>query len=221
MSIEGFDKKPQSAFLNVPEQPQSLDKTIRTSLGTSEAFRDYLHFSKMHSDEFWEQIASEFEWIRRWDSVQKGTLPKFEFFSGGIMNPCANLLDRHVAKGAGNRVALIWEGETGESAFLTYQMLLDEVQRFSNVLKGIGIRRGDPVAIFLPNVIECVVAILALFPHRRGLQHDFLGFLSACPTRSPRSIFAEGSDYRRSLHSPWQTYPAQGQSGRMYRKARR
>src|ERR1700739_4271130 len=163
MSTEADATTLKSFHAKVSEQPLSLDKAMRTEMGDADAFRKYLRFSKEHSDAFWEQIASEFEWIRRWDIVQKGTLPEFEFFSGGVMNVCVNLVDRHVDKGAGNRVALIWEAETGESSFLTYQMLLDEVKRCANMLKGIGVSRGSPVAIFLPNVIECVVTILACF----------------------------------------------------------
>ena len=148
---------------NIPEQSLLPDRSQQTAMGSAEAFLEYLRFSKQDSDRFWEQIASEFEWIRRWDTVQKGTLPEFEFFSGGVMNPCVNLLDRHVARGSGNRVALIWEAETGESSFRTYSMLLDDVHRCSNMLKSLGVGHGSAVAIFLPNVIECVVAILACF----------------------------------------------------------
>lgn len=161
---------------NIPEQPLLPDRSQQTAMGSAEAFLEYLRFSKQDSDKFWEQIASEFEWIRRWDTVQKGALPEFEFFSGGVMNPCINLLDRHVARGSGNRVALIWEAETGESSFRTYNMLLDEVQRCANMLKSLGVDHGSPVAIFLPNLIECVVAILACFRIGAIYNTVFSGF---------------------------------------------
>jgi acetyl-CoA synthetase len=176
---------------NIPEQPLLPDRSQRTAMGSAEAFLEYLRFSKQDSDKFWEQIASEFEWMRRWDSVQKGTLPEFEFFSGGVMNPCVNLVDRHIARGNGNQVALIWEAETGESSFLTYQMLLDEVQRCANMLKSLGVGHGSAVAIFLPNVMECVVAILACFRIGAIYNTVFSGFsakalndrlVAFCPT---------------------------------------
>lgn len=179
MSNKSAEEK-QAAFSNIPEQPLLLGKAKRTAMGTPDAFREYLQFSKTHSDQFWEQTASEFEWMRRWDVVQKRALPDFEFFSGGIMNPCVNMLDRHVVNGAGNRAALIWEAETGESLFLTYGMLLDEVKRCANVLKSIGISRGDAVAIFLPNIVECVVAILACFRIGAVYNTVFSGFFCKC-----------------------------------------
>ncbi len=145
-------------------------------MGSAEAFLEYLRFSKQDSDKFWEQIASEFEWIRRWDTVQKGTLPEFEFFSGGVMNPCVNLLDRHVASGSGNRVALIWESETGESSFRTYSMLLDDVQRCSNMLKSLGVGHGSAVAIFLSQCSRVRRRYSCLFPNRSDLQHRLLRF---------------------------------------------
>ncbi len=176
MSPSDLNPEKTRAFQSVPEHPLDLARASRTRQGSPEGFRDFLQFSKDHSDEFWAQVGSEFEWVRPWDTVRKGDLPSFEYFCGGVMNPCVNLLDRHVAGGAGNRVALIWEGESGESACLTYQMLLTEVSRFANALKHLGVRRGDAVAIFLPNVVECLVAILACF--RLGAIYNtvFSGF---------------------------------------------
>jgi acetyl-CoA synthetase len=164
------------AFQTVVVHPLDPERAKRASHRSPEEFQAFLQFSKDHPDEFWAQVASEFEWMRPWDTVRKGDFPSFEYFSGGVMNPCVNLLDRHVAAGAGNRVALVWEGENGESACLTYQMLLAEVGRFGNVLKTLGVGRGDPVAIFLPNVVECLVAILACF--RLGAIYNtvFSGF---------------------------------------------
>ena len=207
MSTEADATTPKSFHAKVSEQPLSLDKAKRTEMGDADAFRKYLRFSKEHSDAFWEQIASEFEWSRRWDIVQKGTLPEFEFFSGGVMNVCVNLVDRHVARGAGNRVALIWEAETGESSFLTYQMLLDEVQRCANMLKGIGVSRGSPVAIFLPNVIECVVTILACFRIGAIYNTVFSGFsASALNDRlvafCPRVVITSDHCVRRGKRIP-------------------
>ena len=89
--------------------------------------------------------------------------PDFQFFVGGISNPSINLLDRHIENGAGNRAARIWEGENGDTSAYTYSMLLAEVNRFANVLRDFGVRKGDCVAIFLPNLAEAIIAILACF----------------------------------------------------------
>lgn len=174
--MSNADSRDGNEFPKVPKVPLDIQRVQRSRFGSSKAFRDFFQFSKEHSDEFWGQIASEFEWIRPWDTVRKGDLPSFEYFSGGVMNPCVNLLDRHVRSGAGNRVALIWEGEDGSSTFLTYRMLLAEVGKFANVLKSLGVGRGDAVAIFLPNVAECLIAILACY--RLGAIYNtiFSGF---------------------------------------------
>lgn len=135
----------------------------KAELGNSEAFAALLKRSQEDPEAFWAEVASELHWFKPWEETMTGELPDFEFFKGGISNPCYNLLDRHIENGAGNRTALIWEGEDGETSFYTYQMLLVEVSRFANVLKSLGIKKGDPVAIYLPNLAESFIAILACF----------------------------------------------------------
>ncbi len=71
------------------------------------------------------------------------------------------MLDRHIENGAGNRTALIWEGENGDTSFYTYNMLLAEVNRFANALRSFGVKKGDCVAIYLPNLAESFIAVLA------------------------------------------------------------
>jgi acetyl-CoA synthetase len=187
--------------------PLDRERAARTLARGAGAFQQQLQFSKDHSDEFWAQVASEFEWIKAWDTVQKGEMPSFEFFSGGIMNPCTNLLDRHVRSGRGRRWALIWEGEDGASISLTYKMLLDEVCRFGNVLKSLGVNRGDAVAIFLPNVAECLIAILACY--RLGAIYNtvFSGFsIPALTDRlvafDPKVVITADSALRRGKKVP-------------------
>lgn len=187
--------------------PLDAERAARTFAGGERAFQKLLQFSKEHSDEFWAQIASEFEWIRPWNAVRKGEMPCVEFFSGGIMNPCINLLDRHVRRGNGTRLALIWEGEDGGSTFLTYKMLLEDVCRFGNVLKSLGVRRGDAVAIFLPNIAECLIAILACF--RLGAIYNtvFSGFsvpalLDRLVAFDPKVVITADSALRRGKKVP-------------------
>jgi acetyl-CoA synthetase len=139
------------------------EKEKQTAIGSSKEFERLLQFSHENPIQFWDQVAKELVWYEPWKETLKGELPDFEFFSGGISNPCINLLDRHVDNGVGNRTALIWEGENGDTKFYTYKMLLAEVNRFANVLKSLGVKKGDGVAIFLPNLAEAFIAVLACF----------------------------------------------------------
>ncbi|MGE3620836.1 MAG: acetate--CoA ligase [Acidimicrobiia bacterium] len=126
---------------------------------------------------FWARQAAELlDWRREWDTILEWDLPFARWFVGGQLNACENALDRHVAAGRGDRVAYHWEGEPGDTRTLTYADLLDEVQRFANVLKGFGVAKGDRVAIYMPMIPELPVAILACA--RIGAPHSvvFGGF---------------------------------------------
>src|SRR5215470_4747032 len=83
------------------------NKSKRTNCGGIEAFQELLHKSWTQPEKFWADVASELEWIRPWDKVFEGAFPNFRYFVGGISNPTLNLLDRHLANGADNRLALI------------------------------------------------------------------------------------------------------------------
>lgn len=139
------------------------EKVRSTSIGSNEAFQELLKLSQEDPAAFWDRAARELDWYEPWNETISGQLPDFRFFSGGISNPSVNLLDRHIENGAGNRTALIWEGENGDTKFYTYNMLLAEVNRFANVLKSFGVKKGDCVAIFLPNLAEAFIAVLACF----------------------------------------------------------
>jgi len=125
---------------------------------------------------YWADWAKQLDWIKPWDRVLEWKPPHAKWFLGGTLNASANCLDRHVTAGRGDRVALIWEGEPGEVRRLTYAELLQQVGRFANVLKSLGVGRGDRVAIYLPMVPEVAVAMLACA--RIGAPHTvvFGGF---------------------------------------------
>jgi len=110
---------------------------------------------------YWAGWAKQLEWIKPWDRVLEWKPPHAKWFVGGKLNASVNCLDRHVRAGRGGRMALIWEGEPGEVRRLTYADLLTEVQKFGNVLKSLGVKKGDRVAIYLPMVPEVAVAMLA------------------------------------------------------------
>ncbi len=125
---------------------------------------------------FWEDQARQLDWIEPWSKTLEWDLPFAKWFVGGKLNVSANCLDRHVEAGRGDRVAYHWEGEPGDTRTITYAELLDEVARFANVLKGLGVSRGDRVAIYMPMIPELPVAMLACA--RVGAPHSvvFGGF---------------------------------------------
>ncbi len=126
---------------------------------------------------FWaRQAADLLTWSKEWDTICEWDLPYAKWFVGGQLNVSENCLDRHVAAGKGDKVAFHWEGEPGDSRTITYAQLLDEVQRFANVLKGLGVERGDRVNIYLPMIPEAAISMLACA--RIGAAHSvvFGGF---------------------------------------------
>jgi acetyl-CoA synthetase len=129
---------------------------------------------------FWARQAAELlTWRKDWDRIVEWELPFAKWFVGGQLNVAENCLDRHVDAGRGDRVAFHWEGEPGDTRTITYAELRDEVSRFANVLKGLGVQRGDRVNIYLPMIPELPVAMLACA--RIGAAHSvvFGGFSAA------------------------------------------
>ncbi|HTI64810.1 MAG TPA: acetate--CoA ligase, partial [Gemmatimonadaceae bacterium] len=116
---------------------------------------------KLAPEPFWEAQANELEWFEKWKTVCEWKPPHAKWFVGGKLNISVNCVDRHVRGPRRNKAALIWEGEPGDRRTLTYWDLYVEVQKFSNVLKRLGVHRGDRVAIYMPLIPEVVIAMLA------------------------------------------------------------
>jgi acetyl-CoA synthetase len=110
---------------------------------------------------FWERFARELDWAAPWTRVLDWDPPHAKWFVGGKINASVNCLDRHLTSARRNKAAIIWEGEPGDRRTLTYFDLHREVCQFANVLKSLGTRRGDRVAIYLPLVPELAIAMLA------------------------------------------------------------
>ena len=129
-------------------------------------------------EKFWAGIANELHWFKKWDRVLEWNHPWAKWFVGGQINLSYNCLDRHVQTFRKNKAALIWESEPGEVRTLTYQQLHREVQKFANVLKSLGVRKGDRVAIYMGMTPELPIAMLACA--RIGAPHTvvFGGFSS-------------------------------------------
>jgi acetyl-CoA synthetase len=126
---------------------------------------------------WWVKQAEQLDWFEPWEQVLDDSNPPFyKWFVGGKINASHNCLDRHVAAGLGDRVALHWLGEQGEQRDITYAELLGDVKRFASALKDQGVGKGDVVGIYLPMIPEVVVAMLACA--RIGAPHNvvFGGF---------------------------------------------
>jgi len=112
---------------------------------------------------FWGEMAEQLDWYKKWDKVlvEDFKEAKHEWFVGGKLNVCYNCVDRHLKTWRKNKAALIWEGDIGDSKTLTYQQLYYEVCKFANVLKKLGVKKGDRVSIYLPMIPELAIAMLA------------------------------------------------------------
>ncbi len=111
---------------------------------------------------FWEKLAGELKWSKKWGKVFEHKPPYFQWFLNGKINITENCLDRNL-KEKSDKIALIWEPEpTGEKVrIFTYQELFEEVNKFANVLKKLGVKKGDRVGIYLPMIPEVIISMLA------------------------------------------------------------
>ena len=155
---------------------------------------------------FWEDQAGALEWSTPWSQVLDWQPPFAKWFVGGSLNVAVNCVDRHVAAGRGDKVAIHWEGEPGDTRAVTYAELQAEVCRAANALTDLGVRKGDRVAIYLPMIPEAVVAMLACA--RIGAPHSvvFGGFsATALQSRiddaSATLVITADGGYRRGAPS--------------------
>jgi acetyl-CoA synthetase len=125
---------------------------------------------------YWAEIASELTWFSPWSKVLDWKPPFAKWFVGATTNLAYNCIDRHLTSGRRNKAAIIWEGEPGDSRTLTFHDLHREVSKFANVLKHLGVAKGDRVGIYLPLIPEAAIAMLACA--RIGAVHSvvFGGF---------------------------------------------
>ena len=156
---------------------------------------------------FWAKHArARIDWTTPFTTTLEWDLPFAKWFEDGELNVSVNCLDRHVAAGLGDRVAFHFEGEPGDTRTITYAELLDEVQRFAAALKGLGVGRGDRVAIYLPMIPEAAVALLACT--RIGAAHSvvFGGFSSESlrdriNDASAKAVITADAGYRKGASS--------------------
>lgn len=131
---------------------------------------------------FWAEMAAQLDWFTPWERVLEWESPQAKWFTGGKLNVSYNCIDRHTKSWRRNKAA-IWEGEPGDERVLTYQDLYREVNQFANVLKNLGVKRGDRVTLYMPMIPELAIAMLACT--RIGAPHSVVfGGFSAEARRS-------------------------------------
>ena len=182
----------------------------------SAAIKSFAQYKKMYNEsihapeKFWAKVAEELFWYKRWTKVLRWKLPFAEWFVGGKINVSANCLDRHLTTWRKNKAAIIWEGEPGDTRTLTYADLHREVCKCANVLKKLGVVKGDRVIIYMPMIPELPIAMLACA--RIGATHSviFGGFSAEAlkdrinDAQAKLVITADGG-YRRGSVIPLKT----------------
>jgi len=162
----------------------------------------WLEDARSDPEAFWDRAARQLPWFRTWDKVFEWTPPTFRWFIGGETNLCHNALDYHVENGRGGHAALIYVNERGERAVHTYAQVLREVKRIAAALRGLGIRKGDRITIYMPTSAEAIMLMLATV--RIGAIHSvvFAGFgASALGDRiaasGSKAVFTADVTYRK------------------------
>ncbi|MBI3494286.1 MAG: acetate--CoA ligase [Acidobacteria bacterium] len=158
-------------------------------------------------DGFWGRAAAELPWFRPWDRVFEWNPPTFRWFLGAQTNLAYNAVDRHVLAGQGGRAALIYINERGDRVVRTYAQLLHEVKRLAAALRGLGIRKGDRLTIYMPPCPESIALMLATV--RIGAIHSvvFAGFgakalADRIEASGSRLVFAADVTYRKGRNVP-------------------
>jgi acetyl-CoA synthetase len=158
--------------------PPSAEFSAEARIPSLAAYEKLWNEAASDIEAFWARYAKELHWFKPYDKVLEWNEPFAKWFVGGETNVSYNCLDAHLKTARKNKAAIIWEGEPGDSRVLTYQTLHHEVCKFANVLKHLGVGRGDVVSIYMGMVPELVIAMLACA--RVGAVHSviFGGFSS-------------------------------------------
>ncbi len=144
-------------------EPSDSVKT-KATIKTMEEYQKLYQKSVKDTEKFWGELAEELDWKKKWNKVLEWDFskPEIKWFVGGKLNASYNCLDKHLNTWRRNKVALIWQGEPlEENRSFTYQQLYYHVCKFANVLKKLGVKKGDRVSIYLPMIPELPIAMLA------------------------------------------------------------
>jgi len=182
--------------------PAPSEFSTKAHISSLEQYETLYKESVADPEKFWATVAEDLHWFKKWDRVLDWNLPVAKWFVGGKFNLSYNCVDRHALGARASKTALIWEGEPGEVRRLTYAELHVEVQKFANVLKSLGIGKGDRVAIYMGMTPELAIALLACA--RIGAIHSviFGGFAAhAIADRvndsSCVAVITQDTSYRR------------------------
>jgi acetyl-CoA synthetase len=152
--------------------PPPAEFAAKARIKSLEEYEQLYRRSVDDPESFWAEAARELHWFTPWDKVLEWNLPWAKWYVGGKLNLSYNCVDRHALGNKRDKVAILWEGEPGEVRKLTFGDLHGEVQRFANVLKGLGIKKGDRVAVYMGMTPELAIAILACA--RIGAVHSVI-----------------------------------------------
>ncbi len=188
--------------------PPPKDFQSKANVKSLEEYERLWQYSAEQPEKFWgEQAESLLTWSKKWTQVLDWKIPHAQWFVGGKLNVSVNCLDRHLQTPRKDKVAILWEGEPGETRKLTYAELHQEVCVFANGLKKLGVAKGDRITLYMPLVPELAIAMLACA--RLGATHNvvFGGFSSEAiadrnnDARARFLITADGG-YRRGQIVP-------------------
>ena len=212
------EQRPTNSFASVLHEdrvfPPTAEFAQRAHIGSLEDYRRLYRESIDHPEEFWGRMATqELDWFKPFGKVLEWKAPFAQWFIGGELNVSYNCLDRHLGTPREDKVALIWEGERAEDGVpneirkLTYRELHTEVCKFANVLKRLGITKGDRILIYLPMIPEAAIAMLACT--RIGAVHSvvFGGFSAQSVAdrifdSQARMVITADGGYRRGAVVP-------------------
>jgi acetyl-CoA synthetase len=172
--------------------PPAAEFAARARIGSMAAYQKLWDEAKADPPAFWAKFArEEMHWFKPFDKALVWNEPFAQWFAGGQTNASYNCLDAHLSTWRKNKAAIIWEGEPGDQRTLTYQQLHRDVCRFANVLKSLGVNRGDVVSIYMPMTPELIVAVLACA--RIGAVHSviFAGFSAEAVAERNRDASAK------------------------------
>ena len=172
MSSDGKEQSIQSVLQEARVFPPSAEFSALAHIKSMEDYHNLYKEAQADPERFWGEIASKLHWFKKWDKVLDWNCPNAKWFSGGQLNISYNCLDRHVHSHRRNKAAIIWEGEPGEVQTLTYLQLMIEVSKCANVLKSLGVKKGDRVAIYMGMCPALAIAVLACA--RIGAPHTVI-----------------------------------------------
>ena len=188
------------------DQVQNANMTAYMKKKGFDDYKSFYQWSLEHRFEFWEDMAKELHWFEPWKTTFEWTeKPFFKWYAGGKFNIVYNCLDRHMQTPVRNKIAFYWEGDDGSNRTVTYEQLYQMTNQFARGLQKLGVKKGDRVAIYMPAIIEQIVAVLAVA--RLGAVHTvvFGGFAaSALRDRiidaQARVVITADGNYRAGKH---------------------